>query len=42
MDNEKKHLPIYGIGPILCSSMVILSAIGIYLSVKGYIPWFSK
>lgn len=38
MDNEKKHLPIYGIGPILCFPMVVLSAIGIYLSVKGYIP----
>lgn len=35
---EKKHLPIYGIGPALCSPMAILSAIGIYLSNKGYIP----
>ena len=35
---EKKHLPLYGIGPILCYPIAVLTAIGIILSVKGIIP----
>lgn len=35
---EKKHLPLYGIGPALCCSMAIVTAIGVWLSIKGMIP----
>lgn len=35
---KNDHLPIYGIGPILCYPMALLSAIGIFLSAKGMIP----
>ena len=35
---NKKHLPLYGIGPALCYPMAVLSAIGIWLSVKGILP----
>lgn len=35
---EKKHLPLYGIGPALCFPMAVVSAIGIWLSIRGYIP----
>ena len=35
---KKDHLPIYGIGPALCYPMAMLSAVGIWLSVKGIIP----
>lgn len=35
---EKKHLPLYGIGPILCYPIAVLTVIGIILSVKGVIP----
>lgn len=35
---EKNHLPLYGIGPAMCFPMAILSGVGIWLSVKGYIP----
>ena len=38
MKKTKKHLPVYGIGPALCFPMAILSAIGIWFSVKGIIP----
>lgn len=34
----KKHLPLYGIGPALCFPMAVLTALGIWLSVRGYIP----
>lgn len=39
MEKEKKHLPVFGIGPILCFPMVILSAIAIILSANGAIPF---
>ena len=35
---NKKHLPLYGIGPVLCWSMAIITAIGIYCSAKKIIP----
>lgn len=35
---EKKHLPLYGIGPALCFPMAMLSAIGIWLASRGDIP----
>ena len=35
---NKKHLPLYGIGPALCYPMAVLSAVGIWLSVKGILP----
>ncbi|MCQ2467369.1 MAG: isoprenylcysteine carboxylmethyltransferase family protein [Clostridia bacterium] len=35
---DKKHLPIFGVGPILCFPMGILVAVGIFGSVKGVIP----
>ena len=41
MDKEKKHLPVVGIGPILCIPMAVLSAVAIVLSVKGVIPFAS-
>ena len=39
MENEKKHLPVFGIGPILCFPMAIISAVAIFLSIKGIIPF---
>ena len=36
--NEKKHLPLYGIGPVLCFSMALVTAVCIWLANKGYIP----
>lgn len=36
-DNKKDHLPLYGTGPILCFPMVVLTAVGVFLSEKGYI-----
>jgi len=39
MENEKKHLPVFGIGPILCFPMAVISAIAIYMSIKGLIPF---
>lgn len=39
MRNDKKHLPVFGIGPILCFPMAIISAITIYMSIKGLIPF---
>lgn len=35
--DNKKHLPLYGIGPILCFPMALLTGIGIYCSAKGII-----
>ncbi len=35
--SSKKHLPLYGIGPILCLPMAVLTAIGIYCSSKALI-----
>ena len=35
---NKEHLPLYGIGPALCYPMAVLSAVGIWLSVKGVLP----
>jgi hypothetical protein len=35
---EKKHLPLYGIGPMLCWPMAVLTAAGIWLSDRGIIP----
>ena len=35
---KKEHLSVYGIGPLLCFPMAILSALGIFLSVMGFIP----
>ena len=35
---EKNHLPVYGIGPLLCSPMAMLTAVGIYCSSKGILP----
>lgn len=39
MENEKKHLPVFGIGPILCFPMAVISAIAIFLSIRGMIPF---
>ena len=36
-DNKKEHLPLYGIGPILCFPIVVLTAVGVFLSEKKYI-----
>ena len=35
---NREHLPLYGIGPALCYPMAVLSAVGIWLSVKGVLP----
>lgn len=39
MYDKKKHLSILGIGPILCFPMVFISAIAVFLSIKGIIPF---
>lgn len=36
-DNKKEHLSLYGIGPILCFPMAVLTAAGVILSEKEYI-----
>lgn len=38
MKESKKHLPIFGIGPALCFPMLILTVVGIVLSVKKILP----
>ena len=35
---EEKHLPVYGIGPMLCWPMAVLTVAGIWMSVRGIIP----
>lgn len=35
---DNNHLPLYGIGPILCIPTVVITAVFIFLSVKGLIP----
>lgn len=35
---KKNHLPLYGIGPALCFSMALVTAVGIWLARKGFIP----
>ena len=32
---NKKHLPLYGVGPIYCVSIIAVSIIGIILSKMG-------
>lgn len=39
MNNQKKHLPVFGIGPILCFPMAVISAVAIFMSAKGIIPF---
>lgn len=36
--NQKKHLPLYGVGPVIVAFQVIITAIGILLSHQGYLP----
>jgi len=38
MKKNNEHLPLYGIGPVLCYPMAILSAIAVFLSSKKLIP----
>jgi len=38
MKKENGHLPFFGIGPVLCFPMAIVTAIAILLSVKGILP----
>lgn len=35
---EEKHMPVYGIGPMLCWPMAVLTVAGIWMSVRGIIP----
>lgn len=35
---ERNHLPLYGIGPALCCPMALITAVGIWLANKGYVP----
>ena len=37
-ENKKNHLPLYGIGPALCCSMALITAVCIWLANKGHIP----
>lgn len=34
-DNKKEHLPLYGIGPIPCFPIVVLTTVAIYLLEKN-------
>ena len=36
--DSKKHLPLYGIGPILCFPTIIITAVAIVLSILNIIP----
>lgn len=36
---KKKHLPVIGVGPILCVPMILISIIAVFLSIKGTIPY---
>jgi protein-S-isoprenylcysteine O-methyltransferase Ste14 len=38
MKKNKEHLPLYGIGPLLCYPMAMLSTIAVFLSFKKLIP----
>lgn len=35
--NEKKHLPIYGVGPVYVITVIIITVIGLILTAKGYL-----
>ena len=37
MMNQRKHLPLYGVGPIYVITIIVLSISGIFMSAKGYI-----
>ena len=39
MNSKGNHLPIFGIGPILCFPMVFFSSFAIILSAMGVIPF---
>jgi len=41
MTDKKKHLPVFGIGPILCYPLSIVTAAAIILSINGIIPSIS-
>ena len=34
-----KHLPLFGIGPLLCFPQALVTAVGIFLSSKGILPF---
>lgn len=36
---KNKHLPVIGVGSILCFPMILISIIAIFLSIKGVIPY---
>lgn len=36
--NHKKHLPLYGVGPVIVAFQMIITAIGVVLSYEGYLP----
>ena len=38
MKDNKKHLPIFGIGPVLCFIPAAITAVAVFLSAKGIIP----
>lgn len=35
---NKKHLPLYGIGPMLCFPTAVVTAAAVWLSARGMIP----
>ncbi|WMJ88005.1 methyltransferase family protein [Anaerocolumna sp. MB42-C2] len=35
--NQRKHLPIFGVGPIYGAAIIFLSVVGIAISEKGYL-----
>ena len=38
MKNNKEHLPIFGIGPIMCYPAGVITAAAAFMSYKGFIP----
>lgn len=36
MKTEKRHLPLFGVGPIIIALQVIITVIGIIISYYGY------
>lgn len=36
---EKEHLPLLGVGPIIIALQVIITAIGIVISYRGYLDF---
>ena len=33
---EKSHLPLFGVGPVIIASQILITVVGIIVSYRGY------